>query len=163
VQRLAETLGVPESWLTFGGAVDAARGRREAPPDPAVGTPRVSAGSGLPYEVRVWLQSELLDYTKAGVDGDDFADARRLLESDEFQRFYSGGQARARSAEDMLKGLRFAAEAIRAELRSRGYKLAAEPTPDRPMKPPLATRRRSGRSSSASSSRSSAACSPPTR
>lgn len=87
--------------------------------------PRVSAG--LPFRIRVWLQQELLDYAKAGVSDEELVKARQLLEAPELFSFYSGGAPRARTEDEVLKGMRGVAAAVRATLRERGYKLEPEP------------------------------------
>jgi transcriptional regulator with XRE-family HTH domain len=81
---------------------------------------------GLPYEVRVWLQQELLDYAKAGVSDRELRLARDLLESPEVFTFYADGAPQARTEAEVLMGMRALATGIRNTLRRRGYKLTLD-------------------------------------
>lgn len=95
-------------------------------PAPAL-NPRVSAG--LPHRVRVWLQSELAEYAKAGIPDELFVSARDALESPEVTGFFVGGGGTAGKPpeEDVLEEMKVMARAIRRRLRRGGAKLGPDP------------------------------------
>jgi predicted DNA-binding transcriptional regulator AlpA len=97
----------------------------ERGPSYAVDPPRVSAG--LPYRLRVWLQSELTEYVKARVSEREFAEARAALESPELLGFFVGGGGGEQSEDDVLEDMKAVASIIRRKLRRRSPRLAAEP------------------------------------
>jgi hypothetical protein len=91
-------------------------------------SPRVSAG--LPYRLRVWLQTELTEYAKAGISDADFVDARSALESPEVIGFFMGGGGGGeQSEEDVLEEMKLMARAIRRRLRRGGAKIGPDPVP----------------------------------
>lgn len=120
---LARELGTTTDELLGG---EEAGGGAGQPADdaPATMLPRVM--QGLPYEIRVWLQAELLDYAKARVSERELHAARELLERPEVFTFYAGGAPQARTEDEVLLGMRSIAAVVRGELRRRGYKLDAE-------------------------------------
>ena len=127
VERIATALGVAKTRLI--GEVQILPPQAGAllgdePPGrdtPATGVPRVM--QGLPYEVRVWLQQELLDYAKAGVSERELRHARDLYERPEVFSFYAEGAPHARTEDEVLVGMRALAAVVRGTLRRRGYRL----------------------------------------
>lgn len=123
---LATLLGVRKAWLRDG----------EEPMRPGVGREegeprlprRFTASTGLPYEVRTWLQAELLDYMRARVPDEELDAAEQLYRSPEVFSFYAGGQPQARTEEDVLKTMRAIAIVVRTVFRRRGYDVEADTT-----------------------------------
>jgi transcriptional regulator with XRE-family HTH domain len=96
----------------------------EMPVDRA--TPRVTAGR--PHRIRVWLQTELGEYVKAGIPEDEFRRARQFLESEDTAGFFAGRDPNdRRSEEQILNDMRALAYAVRRSWRVRGFKIPQEP------------------------------------
>ncbi|HUQ83300.1 MAG TPA: hypothetical protein VM076_19255 [Gemmatimonadaceae bacterium] len=91
---------------------------------PGQPTPRVSAG--LPYRLRVWLQTELTEYAKAGAPDHLFMEARSALEAPDLIGFFVGGGGET-SEEDALEDMNLMARAIRRPLQRGGAKLFPDP------------------------------------
>jgi transcriptional regulator with XRE-family HTH domain len=122
LDQLADLYGVASRDLLRGIEVTDVVSR-EAPPDRI--TPRVSAG--LPYRLRVWLQTELTEYAKAGASDHLFMEARSALEAPELIGFFVGGGGGETSEEDVLEDMKLMARAIRRRLRRSGAKLGPDP------------------------------------